>query len=230
MGPTAAIPTANKLKQLLDNGTVKQERVAWGRGFRNVIIINGKRYQYSGKHISKLLENKISLLYIDMPASSSNENIIINDILSLDAGDGVNSKRTKEERDARAKHRKKTISVNKIINHLKRFPKFYTAPLKTIFKGKGRIIALKPKRIGGIITIMDLPYLILQGYKQARKTINYQDYKINIKVSGLVINGETFWASTEIHSKDSFKQVFHEIMEKIESGLEKYDYIDLSSL
>ena len=77
-----------------------------------------------------------------MPSSSSNGNIVIDDILSLDAGDGVNSKRTKEERSL---HRKKTLAVNKIVNHLRRFPKFYTAPPKTIFKGKGRIIAIKPK-------------------------------------------------------------------------------------
>ena len=48
-----------KLNSLINNGTIKKERVAWGRGFRDVVIINGKRYQYSGKSISKLLENKI---------------------------------------------------------------------------------------------------------------------------------------------------------------------------
>ena len=79
--------TADKLNSLIDNGTITKERVAWGRGFRDVVIINGKRYQYSGKSISKLLENKITSLYIDMPASSSNRNIVIDDILSLDAGD-----------------------------------------------------------------------------------------------------------------------------------------------
>ena len=135
--------TADKLKWLLDNGSIKRERVAWRNGFRDVVIINDKMYQYSGKSISKILEHKISLLYIDMPASSSNENIIITDILSLDAGDGVNSKRTKGERLER---RNKTLAVNRIVNHLRRFPKFYTAPLKTIFKGKGRIIATKPKK------------------------------------------------------------------------------------
>ena len=64
----------------------------------------------------------------------------------------------------------------------------------------------------------DLPYLILQGYKLVRETINYQDYKINTKVSGKIITGGTFWGSSEIHSKDSFKHVFHAILEKLESG------------
>ena len=77
-----------------------------------------------------------------MPANSSNDYIIINDILSLDAGEGANSKRTKGER---AEHRKKTLAVNKIINHLKRFPRFYTAQPRTRFKGKGCIISIKPK-------------------------------------------------------------------------------------
>ena len=62
---------ADKLNSLIDNGTITMERVAWGNGFRNVVIINGKRYQYSGKSISNILENKISLLYIDMSVSFS---------------------------------------------------------------------------------------------------------------------------------------------------------------
>ena len=63
-----------------------------------------KRYQYSGKSISKLLENKITSLYIDMPASSSNGNIVIDDILSLDAGDDSNNKLTRKDRIQRRKH------------------------------------------------------------------------------------------------------------------------------
>ena len=86
-----------------------------------------------------------------MPANSLNVNIIVRDILSLDAGDGVNSKRTKVERDA---NRKKTLAVNKIVNHLKRFPRFYTAPPKTIFKGKGRMISIKPNKLACLITVL----------------------------------------------------------------------------
>ena len=62
----------DKLNSLIDNGTITKERVAWGNGFRDVVIIDGKRHQFNGKSISKLVENKISSLYIDMPSSSSN--------------------------------------------------------------------------------------------------------------------------------------------------------------
>jgi len=66
----AAVGSVEKLNSLINNGTIKKERVAWGNGFRDVVIIDGKQHQFNGKSISKLLENKISSLYIDMPSSS----------------------------------------------------------------------------------------------------------------------------------------------------------------
>ena len=69
------------LDYLLDNGTVKQEIVKWGNGSRNVIIIDGKKYQYKGGHdINKNLKNKIVTLYILMAAESSKEKQITSDV------------------------------------------------------------------------------------------------------------------------------------------------------
>ena len=47
-----------KLDILLKEGVVNVVKVSWGRGFRNVVVIDGKKYQYSGKSISKILQKK----------------------------------------------------------------------------------------------------------------------------------------------------------------------------
>ena len=47
----------DKLNSLINNGTITKGRV------------DGKQ-QFNGKSISKLIENKITSLYIDMPSSS----------------------------------------------------------------------------------------------------------------------------------------------------------------
>ena len=47
------------------------ENVKWGSGLRNVVVIEGKKYQYKGSDdINITLQNKITSLYIDMPKSS----------------------------------------------------------------------------------------------------------------------------------------------------------------
>ena len=48
------------LNYLLGNEAIKQEKVKWGKGFRNVMIIGGKKYQYrEGGNINNNLEKKI---------------------------------------------------------------------------------------------------------------------------------------------------------------------------
>ena len=48
-------------------------------------------------------------------------------------------------------------------------------------------------------------------------------------VNTKLVDGSTFWAATEQHQKSLFKDVFHEIIGKIENGMERYDEIDLST-
>ncbi len=68
--------TAPTIKQalgyLLKNGAAEHATVKWGRSYRDVIIIGGKKYQYKGGHnINKNLQNKIVSLYISMSESSN---------------------------------------------------------------------------------------------------------------------------------------------------------------
>ena len=63
------------LNYLLQNDATKQEHVKWGNGYRNVVIIEGNKYQYKGGDtFNKNLENKIVSLYISMSNKSSNKN------------------------------------------------------------------------------------------------------------------------------------------------------------
>ena len=62
------------LDYLLENGAAKHVTVRWGQGYRKVIFIEGKKYQYKGGHdINKNLKNKITALYISMSSKSSNK-------------------------------------------------------------------------------------------------------------------------------------------------------------
>lgn len=55
------------LKYLLDRGYADQVKVKWGKGYRNVIIIGGKKYLYKGgDEFNKNLKKKIVSLYINM--------------------------------------------------------------------------------------------------------------------------------------------------------------------
>ena len=65
----------NCLNYLLENGHAEHVNVKWGNGHRNVIIIEGKKYQYKGGDaFNKNLENTISALYISMSNKASNKN------------------------------------------------------------------------------------------------------------------------------------------------------------
>ena len=65
----------NCLTYLLENGHAWHVNVKWGNGHRNVIIIEGKKYQYNGgDEFNKNLVKKISALYISMSNKASNTN------------------------------------------------------------------------------------------------------------------------------------------------------------
>ena len=62
------------LNYLLDNGATEQVNVKWGKGYRNVIVIGGKKYLYKGgDEFNKNLKKKITSLYISMSDNSSKE-------------------------------------------------------------------------------------------------------------------------------------------------------------
>jgi hypothetical protein len=111
--------THDKLQALIRAGHATDENIKWGRGYRRVIILGGKKYQYNGNTISRILKNKIYSMYIDMPATSSNQNIVINDILSEDVGDS--ERLTRRQRIERRKKTSKLFNAllyvtNKILN------------------------------------------------------------------------------------------------------------------
>ena len=92
-------------------------KARWWRGYRDVIILGGKKYQYEeGNTISRILKIKIYNMYIDMPATSSNQNIVINDILSGDVEDdaGRLTRRQRIERRKNAKTIQRFVKQNKI--------------------------------------------------------------------------------------------------------------------
>ena len=53
------------LDYLLENGATHHEKVKWGKSYRKVVIIGGKRYHYKGgDNINRNLKHKIVPLYI----------------------------------------------------------------------------------------------------------------------------------------------------------------------
>ncbi len=90
-------PLKKKFKFLVDNNYIEKKNVKWGKGHRDVYVINGKNYQYSGKgDINNTLQKIIQPLY-DKANEYLNKKIHINDIVSPD-NEKSNTKRNKEER------------------------------------------------------------------------------------------------------------------------------------
>ena len=106
----------NALDYLLAYGEAVQATVPWGKGYRNVIITQGKKYQYKlNKNINKNLRNKIVPLYIRLTMSSNKKTLIIDDIIAPDDDDddddkyGVKQKLNKPARRLRTKTSAKII-------------------------------------------------------------------------------------------------------------------------
>ena len=114
-----ATTTPEKLRALIRSGHAQRDTVRWGRGYRDVIMLGGKKYQYEeGTAISRTLKSNKYSMYIDMPATSSNQNIVIDDILSGDVGEG--DRLTRRQRIERRKMPKPfnalTYVTNKMLN------------------------------------------------------------------------------------------------------------------
>ncbi len=77
---------SEQIKALLDKNIINYGKVKWGSGYRNALLINGKKYQYTmNKNISKILQNKINQLYIQYNMSSNR--IEIEDLIGDDGED-----------------------------------------------------------------------------------------------------------------------------------------------
>ena len=65
-----ATATHQKLDYLISQKVVEHQNIKWGSGFRNVVIIDGLKYQYKkGSIINNRLEKNINPLYISMSKS-----------------------------------------------------------------------------------------------------------------------------------------------------------------
>ena len=65
-----ATTTQQKLDYLISQKVAEHQNIKWGSGFRDVVIIGVKTYQYNKKgSINKTLEKTISCLYISMSKS-----------------------------------------------------------------------------------------------------------------------------------------------------------------
>ena len=78
-----------KLQDLVENGIITYGRVPWGSGTRNAITIDGKKYQYNkNKEMSKILKNRIDLIYnINKHTFKSINGIVIDDLVADDGED-----------------------------------------------------------------------------------------------------------------------------------------------
>ena len=62
------------LDYLLDNQAAEHAKVKWGKAYRWVVNIGGKRYPYKGGYdINKNLQKKIVHIYIDMTNKTLNK-------------------------------------------------------------------------------------------------------------------------------------------------------------
>ena len=77
---------------------------------------------------------------------------------------------------------------------MKRNPKFIVTYIKEALRGKTKFVSLKPKILGGVITGIDLPFLIFQGYKHALKQIGYNEFRISCTVNAKLVDGSSFGA------------------------------------
>ena len=80
-----ATTTQQKLDYLISQKVVELQNIKWGSGFRDVVIIGVKQYQYKKGSINKTLEKIISLLYIDTMPKSSKEKTKKTDIITATA-------------------------------------------------------------------------------------------------------------------------------------------------
>ena len=112
-----ATTTQQKLDYLISQKVVEHQNIKWGSGFRNVVIIDGLKYQYKkGSIINNRLEKIINPLYISMSKSLNKKrkqnDIIIDDIVAPDNNDdkyGVKTPLDKPARRLRRKTQTKTI-------------------------------------------------------------------------------------------------------------------------
>ena len=220
VGKGTATHTINRL---ISSGKLHQRKKQIGFGNRNVITIDGQDFMYDR---SKEMSNKLFKYVVkNIPYESDDE--VFKRVRLNQKTRVIQSFLKKKVANIKEK---KIVSVNKIINHLKRNPKFIVTETKEALRGKANIISLRPKILGGVITVLDLPFLIFQSYRHVLKQINYNDFRVSCTVNAHLIDGSEFWAATEQHQKKYFKNVFHDILRKIELGMEKYDEIDLSTL
>ena len=211
------------INRLISSGKLHQRKKQIGFGNRNVITIDGQDFMYDR---NKEMSNKLFKYVVKhIPYESDDE--VFKRVRLNQKTRVIQSFLKKKVANIKEK---KIVSVNKIINHLKRNPKFIVTETKEALRGKAKIISLRPKILGGVITVLDLPFLIFQSYRHVLKQINYNDFRVSCTVNANLIDGSEFWAATEQHQKKYFKNVFHEILRKIELGMEKYDEIDLSTL
>ncbi len=102
---------SERIKTLLDQNIIKYDKVKWGNSYRNVLIIDGKKYQYTmNKNISKILENKINPLYIKYNMYSNQ--IVIDDLVGDDSTNdkyGLNTRLNKDQRRLRRNVKTKEI-------------------------------------------------------------------------------------------------------------------------
>ena len=68
-----AATAQQQLDYLISQKVVELQNIKWGSGFRDVVIIGVKTYQYKKGSINKTLETIISSLYIDTMPKSSKE-------------------------------------------------------------------------------------------------------------------------------------------------------------
>jgi len=110
--------TQQQLDYLISQNLAEyKENVKWGSGLRNVVIIDGLKYQYKkGSIINNRLEKNINPLYISMSKSLNKKrkqnDIIIDDIVAPDNNDdkyGINTPLDKPARRLRRKTQTKTI-------------------------------------------------------------------------------------------------------------------------
>ena len=152
-------PTGEEILQyLLEAGEASQAKVQWGKsGYRNVVIFQGKKYQYKGSgKINKRLLKSILPLYISMPPKVQNKN----------TKNSTNSSTKKDDDD------KKATAANKIIGAFHKRMKLKVDKIDKSMKDKVKAIKIIPTAIGKN-QYGNIEALIENSYKVARRQMPY---------------------------------------------------------
>ncbi len=212
---------SEQIKTLLDKNIIKYDKVKWGSGYRTVLLINGKKYQYTmNKNISKILQNKINQLYIQYNMSSNQ--IVIEDLVGDDGEDNK-----KPSRKERIRRRRATLVIQKGFRNNRLTLKI--DEIRNSLNNKVKVVKIVPE-VMGKNKRGDILAILNKASKLAEKEMGKKNYKVYIYVKIRNDNGDPVEASTNKYNKGNEEEMLNDVLHKIEWQIQSATTVLLKDL